>query len=87
LKSLILALQFKFVKLFDFIIEDDLANSDISGHSKPYLNIYMVRLASENADNSMISLVEFKQTYRDVMEVQQRVELLRRICRKIDDYH
>jgi DNA integrity scanning protein DisA with diadenylate cyclase activity len=82
-----LALQFKFFKLFDFIIEDDLANSDISGHSKPYLNIYMVRLASENADNSMISLVEFKQTYRDVMEVQQRVELLRRICRKIDDYH
>jgi DNA integrity scanning protein DisA with diadenylate cyclase activity len=82
-----LALQFKFFKLFDFIIEDDLANSDISGHSKPYLNIYMVRLASENADNSMISLVEFKQTYRDVMEVQQRVELLRRICRKIDDYN
>lgn len=35
----------------------------------------------------MISLVEFKQTYIDVMEVQQRVELLRRICKKIDDYH
>ena len=79
-----MALQFKFVKLFDFIIEDDLAKSEIS---KPYLNIYMVRQASENAENSMISLVEFKQTYRGVMEVQQRVELLRRICRKIEDYH
>jgi DNA integrity scanning protein DisA with diadenylate cyclase activity len=35
----------------------------------------------------MISLREFKETFVDFIEVKQRVELIRRIASKIDDYH
>ena len=46
LKTIILALQFKYMQLFDFIIEDDFegeAGIQESEFTRPYLNIYLIR--------------------------------------------